>query len=312
MQLEEVMVLGQGSMKFATIKAVVVFVSLHLVGVNMDRSKSIRERLVGPGAAIAAIGLIYAISFGGLWGWGLGLPLLPFLFLAAPSKTRLVGVWWLIFSGLTPFYHPYARLWLPLEACGWLLFNVLFSLNRDATSINESVSINPSRFSGWFSGTIIAVCVLLYVSMPRVTYHAGGNPPLVEPSDSLRVACRRLQANLPKDIARLRFLGRPSITFYLGTAGVSLAPQPDLDTLLKPGSPNDWALVDDALLRQEPDHAQAKKRLNDGWEVVGQYPTGLNLPTLLDIHPGAARGGAEAATLDCPLWLLRPRAKEPR
>ena len=34
--------------------------------------------------------------------------------IARPS--RMLGAWWLVLSVLTPFYHPYARLWLPLHA----------------------------------------------------------------------------------------------------------------------------------------------------------------------------------------------------
>ncbi len=33
----------------------------------------------------------------------------------------MLGSWWILLSILTPFYHPYARLWMPLHAAGWLL-----------------------------------------------------------------------------------------------------------------------------------------------------------------------------------------------
>src|SRR5262249_29160159 len=34
---------------------------------------------------------------------------------------RVLGSWWLVLSVLTPFYHPYARLWLPMHAVAWLM-----------------------------------------------------------------------------------------------------------------------------------------------------------------------------------------------
>ena len=46
------------------------------------------------------------------------------------------------------------------------------------------------------------------------------------------------------------------------------------------------------------------------WELVHEYPTQLNLPTLLDVDPGAARAGRSDA-VDAPLWLLRPRTGGP-
>jgi hypothetical protein len=67
-----------------------------------------------------------------------------------------------------------------------------------------------------------------------------------------------------------------------------------------------WALVDAALLRQEGDLKSATSRLLARWEIVHEYPTFLNLPTLLDIDPGAARTG-DSDLISEPLWLLRPR-----
>ena len=61
-----------------------------------------------------------------------------------------------------------------------------------------------------------------------------------------------------------------------------------------------------------PDHAGAIARLQDGWDVVGRFPTTLNLPTLLDLDPGAASGPIEPASVECPLWLLRPRPQGAR
>src|SRR5262249_34688179 len=54
-------------------------------------------------------------------GWWIGLAVAPWLLFGREPGTRVLGAWWLLLSILTPFYHPYARLWLPLGGAGWLL-----------------------------------------------------------------------------------------------------------------------------------------------------------------------------------------------
>src|SRR5262249_27413028 len=57
-----------------------------------------------------------------------GLVMLPWLAVLAPARVRLVGAWWLIMAVLSPFYHPYARLWLPMQAVGWILLGGLIQM----------------------------------------------------------------------------------------------------------------------------------------------------------------------------------------
>jgi 4-amino-4-deoxy-L-arabinose transferase-like glycosyltransferase len=314
-QLRMNALLEHGSDKLGIARLASVF--LMICFMHPDASKAIRQRLIGVDlfhiwtAAMWAACLSSA-GYGLGWFWALGLAQIPWLF-SWPATFRILGLWWLVFTLLTPLYHPYARLWLPLEALAWIFFGyfagpVIMAAVSSRTPVFESLGRNK-WLATWYVGSLILLGILLFISSPYSRYPAGDDAPLIEPSDSLRIACRQVQADLPKDLTRLRFLGRPPITFYLGTAGVSLAPQPDLDALLKPSGPSDWALVDDALLRQNPDHAQAKARMMEGWEVVREYPTTLNLPTFLDINPGAGRGKIEPSMLECPLWLLRPRSK---
>jgi 4-amino-4-deoxy-L-arabinose transferase-like glycosyltransferase len=312
-QSEENLLLGHGSDLLGIARLISLFLVILLL--NPSTTKTIRQGLIESDFFIALLVAMTAVTplmvgHGSVWCWGFGLMLMPWL-LNRPTKFRVLGLWWLVFFVLTPFYHPYARLWMPLEAFGWIIYGyfagpVAMASYQSKVPISESFGQNK-WLAFWFVGSIVLVGILVFISTPYSRYPAGDDAPLIEPSDSLRIACSQVQADLPKDLTRLRFLGRPPITFYLGTAGVSLAPQSDLNTLLKSGGSSDWALVDDALLRQEPDYAQARKRLTEGWEVTRKYPTTLNLPTLLDINPAAARGRIEASTLECPLWLLRPR-----
>ena len=66
--------------------------------------------------------LLWPLTFTPYW---LGLALAPWLLTRPHPAARLVGAWWLILSVLTPFYHPYARLWLPYHAANWLLMGWL-------------------------------------------------------------------------------------------------------------------------------------------------------------------------------------------
>jgi hypothetical protein len=113
--------------------------------------------------------------------------------------------------------------------------------------------------------------------------------------------------DLPRDIPGLRLLARPPVTFYLG-GRVPAKVEPNVDRLVQSADPNLWALVDGAQLAQEGDATSALNKLLLRWSPVRKRPTKLNLPTILDIDPGAARrGSTSAAAAEATLWLLRPR-----
>src|SRR5690606_11270039 len=97
-------------------------------------------------------------------------------------------------------------------------------------------------------------------------------------------------------------------TFYIG-GRAEASVEADLDGLMRDNGvrPGAWALVDLAQLRQSGDIASTSVRLSERWERVGEYPTTLNLPTLLDVNPGAART-TQPGEAEAPLWILRPRA----
>src|SRR5262249_20687981 len=111
---------------------------------------------------------------------------------------------------------------------------------------------------------------------------------LLGPSDSLRLACHELPKELSGGVRGVRLLARPSVTFYLA-GRVAVQPQADLDALLQPGDPALWAVADFALLGKGGEPDKAKARLLERWELVREWKTELNVPTLLDIHPEAAR-----------------------
>ncbi len=72
--------------------------------------------------------------------WWIGLASVGWLLFDPTPARRILGSWWLILSVMTPFYHPYARLWLPLEAAGWLVMADLLVL---LGSFSKSVTDEP-------------------------------------------------------------------------------------------------------------------------------------------------------------------------
>lgn len=220
---------------------------------------------------------------------------------AAPGR-RLLGVAWLGLSLLTPFYHPYARLWLPIQALGWiaaagLLAELLAPGEPDPKPSRARLSL--------VAACCLAALVQGLVSM-RTPSLADRGAGLLAPSDSLRRGVGAALAELPEGVSDLRLLARPPVTFYVG-GGAGARVEPDLEGLLRDG-PGRWALLDWAMLRQsgDADAAAAAARVLEHWEKVAEQPTTLNLPTLLDIDPGAART-ARPTEADAPLWLLRRR-----
>ena len=232
--------------------------------------------------------------------WWLGLAWLVAWERSAAPGRRLLGVAWLGLSILTPFYHPYARLWLPIQSLGWIAAAGLMA-ELLAPREPESKKVR-ARFS------LVAACCLAALAQglalmktPSLAERGAG---LLAPSDSLRRAVAASLAELPEGASGLRVLARPPATFYVGGRAEARV-EPDLEALLRDGSGR-WALLDWAQLRQSSDAEEAAARLLEHWEKVGEQPTTLNLPTLLDIDPGAARI-ARPTDADAPLWLLRRR-----
>lgn len=214
---------------------------------------------------------------------------------------------WTILALMTPFYHPYARLLMPLQALGWVLMGGAFAtmqriLDRLTRKTGRAVLGMPGS---WLKFAMVCGMVPVVYSLLGADYSEEARlGRLLEPSDSLRSACRTIAADLPRDLGTLRVYARPPVTFYLSGA-VPLAPQATPEALFATGEPRAWALLDSAMVRQGGDIAVRLGAAADRWELVREVPTTLNWPTLLDIDPSAAMGGRSDRT--APLMLFRPR-----
>jgi hypothetical protein len=218
----------------------------------------------------------------------------------------LLGIGWAFLAVLTPLYHPYARLWLPLEALTWIYMGGLFVSIRSrwevaGRGLRWSVRAPADRLP-WLAAACLAGAALRVMPAGPIW-----NPPglgILEPSDSLRLASVSVQSTIPRDMPGVRVLARPPVLYYLAMAGnAAVLREPDLHRLLEPGAGPSWAVLDLALVRQdhigEPELGASLAK----WSQVQEVPAALNLPTLLDIDPSAARQRVIDAS--APLRVLR-------
>ena len=250
---------------------------------------------------LGLLGMLTAGAVAPTFPWWLGLG-----WLAVPGRSSapgrwLLGVAWIGLSILTPFSHPYARLWLPIQSLGWIAGAgaIAWLITHEETS--------PGRFGLRAGGRLFCGLAALGQGLwltptPSLGQHGTG---VLAPSDSLRIAVGRALGDLPREIPSLRLLARPPVTFYIG-GRVPARIEPDLDGLLQAQGDGAWALVDLAQLRQSGDLRTTSARLLEHWEKIAEYPSTLNPPTLLDVDPVAARI-VRPAEAEAPLWLLRPR-----
>ena len=150
-----------------------------------------RRRL--PRLLVELIGLMALCTIRGS-SWWLALVWIWF----ASDKSRglwtkslaIVAVGWAALSVLTPFYHPYSRLWLPVEAFDWLFMGGVFVSilrnSRSSTAASSGAGPASSDRLPWF--TLLSVLLAAIAAALR-----SGQEwlPALEPGDSLRQASAR-------------------------------------------------------------------------------------------------------------------------
>jgi dolichyl-phosphate-mannose-protein mannosyltransferase len=224
------------------------------------------------------------------------------------KSLALVCVGWVTLSALTPFYHPYARLWLPIEAFGWLLLGGVLAPIRPKVE-----GAGRGAQWAWITSTdsllrFTLFCMLILV-ISTIVNSRQKRMPVLGASDSLRQAAQTIRDELPSDVKDLSAFVRPPLAYYMALEGaIAVHRQPDLPHLLEAGGATSWALLDQTLIRQQNTSEQDLDRLLAGWTLVREIPTTLNPPTLLDIDPAAARGAP--IDVSAPLRLLRRTPRE--
>lgn len=240
------------------------------------------------------------------WPWWLGLAFLPLLLRDPRPGARVLACCWLVLSLLTPMYHPYARLWLPLTGLGWILLaggwsgmvrhidlGCRYWLEHRRPLIESGVLV--------FMGGLIAAGAWQWSSGIERRIHPG----LLDRTDAQRVALPAMLSESPT--GPLLVFGRPTIRFYLATrSNRPFQAAASFDQMLESRAP--LVLLDEAMLLQEADPSAARSRVFDRFEAIpgASWIETLSPPTWLDITPDAAYG-RDRISRDVHWRLIRPR-----
>ncbi len=231
------------------------------------------------------------------------------------AEIRFLAISWITLFLLSPFYHPYARLWLPLEQLHWVILGgLVIQLSHQLDGFRGHKLWPLHNHPGWFAGySAIFISFLIFgPGAPlagRNSFHHSG---LFDPSDSLRLLTGPIADRLTPDVPYLRTLVRPALSNSLSGL-IRILPQRDLAQFRLVGNSNSWALVDSTLLTGELTSQTSQKLrflltpLLEDWEIVGEFPTATTLPTALDLDPNR-RQYSRSTSMAC-VWLLKPRSR---
>jgi len=257
-------------------------------------------------AVVVLLGGGLALALVAGFPWWTGLVLVPFLLGSRHPTVRVLGCWWLILAILTPFYHPYARLWLPLHAVGWLLMagtlvEGLGLAPGAATSPLSLASFSAFARQGLRIGAL--ACLVLGCGLQ---WSSRARPIPLDDFFRPTAGLRDFVAALPQRIPRstppppLMVLGRRPLAYYLLLQGrYSFGLAQDLDDLER--TPEAWAIVDLGLFGSGSDASEFARMKERAVETVNER---LDPVTRLDIAPGSALSGSTATGTS--LFLLEP------
>ena len=237
---------------------------------------------------------------------------IPGLLTKGKISDRFLGVSWFVLLMVSPFYHPYARLWLPIELLHWIALGGL-AIQFIEKPIRVQLADLKTRGSipaAWPLGLIAIGFVASGPGFPFASPGRFGHPGLFDPSDSLHSVADHVVKRIPPGVSGLRTLVRPALSFYLG-GRIAYSPQSDLTTFETSRDLNQWGLIDSAILSSNlgrPDQPGRRRSLEPilgRWELVEEIPAMTSLPTVLDLdpsNPGRPRDESLAY-----FWLIRPR-----
>ncbi len=248
------------------------------------RPLPVRVRLLC--AALAATALLLAPSL--IW-WVALMTLQTRLFDQRPH-VRVVAWAWLVLAILTPLYHPYARLWLPVHAVGLALV---------CGSLMARVPVLEGRSIVWPSLVALAALGFTLESTPGRPL-----PGLLGPTDSLRTACLDAVETLGEQNTPVPVLARPSALYYLGQR-LSVARHAEAKDLVHSFGRSRWLLIDTAQWRQDDAHDEVGAELQRRWEVAETWRAPLNPATWLDADPGAATNTSRTNQAELTLYRRR-------
>ncbi len=240
--------------------------------------------------------------------WWASLIVFPSAMWSGNAQARSIAVGWLLLSMMTPLYHPYARLWLPLHALGWILISgSVMRLQRAATRQESGIIalrdfLTDPRTVAPVGAAILAAAIYTAAVRP----HSFPTGWVLAPEASLRsIAFAFIKDHPPADGTTALVLARRPLVFYLELARCPVGLESGIDSLRRRPRRDELALVDSAILRQDGDVADALRRLETRWEIRQRFDDTLDPVTLLDVNPAAASSAHPRRAES--IWVLAPR-----
>ena len=225
--------------------------------------------------------------------WWVGLAWSGWLLADRRPTWRVLGAWWIVFSAMTPFYHPYARLWLPLHAAGWIMLAggvVTFGPFPGSAFEVADFSI-LTRKKVLIQGAVTLVCLFLaQAHWGQTAPRAFAISDVFEPTDGFRVLASELVTTSPfaaHPEESLHVLGRRALAFELaiqGRARFRLLAAEDWLTSVPMGA-REWALVDGAQIGGGTTDGARWKPIDRLWRRVETWDVALDPVTRLDVNP---------------------------
>lgn len=236
------------------------------------------------------------------------LGLAPVVLVRGSALARVLAAGTLVFGVMTPLYHPYARLWLPLHATSLVLVGGLIArLHSPSLGSQVAAALVGPRLSRRAMLPLGVLGGLLLVLGFGPSIAVAPLPGLLDGSRSLRAATTAITGRYlaSGSLREVRAAVRPAVLFYLATGPtpvrVPLRRVADPASLATRSTPDVLHLLDTALLPAEvvrqPGQFPGPLADLDARAARAGVATTLNLPTLLDLDPSAARG-LDAAALD--------------
>ncbi|MBY0397599.1 MAG: hypothetical protein K2X91_14180, partial [Thermoleophilia bacterium] len=241
------------------------------------------ERPGGLGLAAVIAGVV-GLALAPASAWWVGLVLAPWLMGDPSPARRVVACWWLSQSVLTPLYLPYARLWLPLHAAGWLM---LAGLAAWALREGQGFAATTRR-RAWVIGAAVAIVAAGWASGRGA--RPFGASEVLGPTDGLRSALATLPERLGGRPEGVDVLGRRPIAFYLTMQGIPATLMPGgADAPALTPQPGRWVLLDGALDDSTLGPVRRALDADRRWQSARIDPAGpLDPVTRLDVRPASA------------------------
>lgn len=291
-QLGQAQALEQSWSTWGCLAAVAVF----LAG-SLPREGSGRRRVALLGCATLALFWLGKRFVPGLsWGFG-AILVLPAFRAGGSSGARMLAASWALLTLMTPLYHPYTRLWLPMTAIEWFAVASALRLiaEGDAREIRRSLvlillaALAACGVRAWAGHSPVG---LQSVARPVMRPEGGIGRPVV-------AALGRIGPQAKA--GSIAILGRPTLLMALAESGFHVERLPDLGAL---GGGTGAALtVVDSLVIGDAAGAGGGLPEIAGWSVVERLEVPASTVTAFDQEPGIAEDAGRPALSY--FWILR-------